>query len=51
MRFQKFENDSYYVGGRHNSATKNVYGDITSKDSKVIIGFSSICNGKKIYDC
>ena len=39
--------DSYCVGGRHRSATKVFYGDITSKCSKVIIGLCPICNRKK----
>ena len=43
MSFQKFETDSYCVGGRHRSATKNIYGNITSKVSKVLIGYCSIC--------
>ena len=47
MSFQKFKSDSYCVGGRHKSATVKIYGDITSKGSKVIIGFCSICNRKK----
>ena len=47
MTFNKVENDSYCVGGRHRSATKNIYGDITSKVSKVLIGYYSICNRKK----
>ena len=47
MSFQKFETDSYCVGGRHRSATKNIYGDITFKGSKVLIGYCSICNRKK----
>ena len=46
MSFQKFETDSYCVGGRHRSATKNIYGNITSKGSKVLIGYCSICNRK-----
>ena len=44
MSFQKFKSDSYCVGARHRSATKNIYGDITSKGSKVLIGYCSICN-------
>ena len=47
MSFNKFENDSYCVGGRHRSATTKFYGNITSKGSKVLIGFCSICNRKK----
>ena len=31
MNFQKYKNDSSCVGGRHRSATKNIYCDITSK--------------------
>ena len=46
MSFQKFESDSYCVGGRHRPATKNIYGDITSKGSKVLLGYCSICNRK-----
>ena len=47
MSFNKFENDSYCVGGRHRSATIKIYGDITSKGSKVLIGYCSVCNRKK----
>ena len=47
MSFTKFENDSYCVGGRHRSATTKIYGNITSKGKKVLIGFCSICNRKK----
>ena len=51
MSFNKFESDSFCVGGRHKSATVKIYGDITSKGSKVIIGYCSVCNRKKINDC
>ena len=47
MSFRKFETDSYCVGGRHRSATIKIYGDITSKGSKVLIGYCSVCNRKK----
>ena len=47
MSFQKFRTDSYCVGGRHRSATIKFYGDITSKNSKVLIGYCSVCNRKK----
>ena len=47
MTFNKFKSDSYYVGGRHRSATVKIYGVITSKGSKVLIGYCSICNRKK----
>ena len=47
MSFNKFENDSYCVGGRHRSATSKIYGNITSKGNKVLISSCSICNRKK----
>ena len=47
MSFQKFKTDSYCVGGRHQSATIKIYGEITSKGSKVLIGYCSVCNRKK----
>ena len=46
MSFQNFKNDSYCVGGRHRSATLKIYGDITSKGSKVLISYCSVCNRK-----
>ena len=46
MSFNEFESDSY-CGGRHRSSTVKIYDDITSKGSKVIIGYCSICNRKK----
>ena len=47
MSFNKFKSDSYCVGGRHRSATVKIFGDISSKGAKVLIGFCSICNRKK----
>ena len=47
MAFQKTKSDTYGIGGRHRPATKKVYGDITSKSSKVLIGDCSICSRKK----
>ena len=47
MNFNNFENDSYCIGRRHRSATVKIYGDITSKGSKVLIGYCSICDRKK----
>ena len=47
MSFQKFKSDRYCVGGRHRSSTIKIYGDITSKGSKVLIGYCSVCNRKK----
>ena len=41
------KNDKYCVGGRHRSATTNIYVDITNKGSKASIGYCSICNRKK----
>ena len=43
MSFNKFGNISYRVGGRHRSATTKIYGDITSKGSKVRIFYWSNC--------
>ena len=48
MSFQKFKSSSYCVGGRHRPATTKICGDITSEGRKVIIGYCSICNGKKL---
>ena len=47
MSFQKFKSDRYCVGGRHRSATVKIYGDMTSKGNKVLIGYCSICSRKK----
>ena len=47
MSFIKTKSDSYCVRGRHGSAAVRIYGDITSKGSKVLIGYCSICNRKK----
>ena len=41
MSFNKFENDSYCVGGRHRSLLTKLYSDITSKGGKVLIGYCS----------
>ena len=47
MNTQKLKSDSFGVGGRHRSDTKNIYGDITSKGNTLLIGYCSICNRKK----
>ena len=47
MSFQKFKSDSYCVGGRYRSATVKIYGDITSKGSKIQIVYCSVCFRKK----
>ena len=52
MSSQKFKSDSYCVGGRHRSGTKNFVGEIrhnekTNKEVKLLVGKCIICNGKK----
>ena len=47
MRFNKVKSESYCIGGSHRPGTKDIYGSITSKSSKVIFGFCSFCNRNK----
>ena len=52
MSSKKFETDSYCVGGRHRSSTKDITGEITvnkktGKDTKLLVGKCVICNRKK----
>ena len=52
MSSQNFKSDSYCVGGRHRSATKNIVGDITinkktGKEVKLLVGNCVVCNRKK----
>ena len=47
MRFQKLKSNSFCVRGRHRCAMTKVLSDITSKGSKVRIGYCSICNRRK----
>ena len=52
MNSQKFATDSYCVGGRHRSGTKDITGEITvnkktGKDAKLLVGKCVICNRKK----
>ena len=52
MSSQKFKTDSYCVGGRHKSGTKNIVGEITinkktGKEIKLLTGKCVICNRKK----
>ena len=52
MTIQKFKSDSYCVGGRHKSATKNIVGDITIKKKtgkgvKLLVRKCVICERKK----
>ena len=52
MSSQKFQSDSYCVGGRHKSSTKNITGEIpvnkkTGKQIKLLVGKCVICDRKK----
>ena len=52
MSFQKIKTNSYCVGGRHQSATKNIVGDITinkktGKEVKLLVGKCVVCDRKK----
>ena len=52
MNSQKFENDSYCVGGKHRSGTKNITGEITvnkktGREIKLLVGKCVVCNRKK----
>ena len=53
MSSQKFQSDSYCVGGRHRSGTKNIVGEIrnnkkTSKEIKLLVGQCMVCNRKSL---
>ena len=48
----KFETNSYCVGGKHHSGTKNITGEITvnkktGKEIKLLVGKCIDCNRKK----
>ena len=52
MSFQKFKTNSYCVGQKHNSRTKNIVGEITcnkknGKGIKLLFGKCVICDRKK----
>ena len=47
MSFQKFESNSFCVGGRHLSKTLNIKGDVTSNGRKMLVGKCAICSRKK----
>ena len=52
MSFQKFNTNSYCVGQKHYSGTKNIIGEITlnkktGREIKLLVGQCSICNRKK----
>ena len=55
MSFQNIKSDSFFVGGRHRSSTKDIVGDITinkktGREVKLLVGKCVICN-KKNDDC
>ena len=52
MNSQKFEKNSYCVGGKHRSGTKNITGEITvnkktGREIKLLVGKCVVCNRKK----
>ena len=52
MNSQKFKSDSYCVGGKHRSSTKNITGEVTvnkktNKQIKLLVGKCVICDRKK----
>ena len=52
MNSQEFRSDSYCVGGKHRSGTKNITGEITvnkktGKQIKLLVGKCVICDRKK----
>ena len=52
MKSQKFENNSFCVGGKHRSGTKDITGEITinkksGREIKLLVGKCVICNRKK----
>ena len=52
MNSQKFKSDSYCVGGKHRSGTKNITGEVTvnkktNKQIKLLVGKCVICDRKK----
>ena len=56
MTFQKLKTNSYCVGGKHYSGTKNISGEITlnkktSGEIKLLLGKGMVCNQKNINDC
>ena len=49
IELSKYKTNSYCLRARHRSATTNIYGDIISEGSKVIIGHCSIWWGKNLW--
>ena len=53
MNSQKFKSDSYCVGGKHRSGTKNITGEITvntetGREINLLVGKCVICNKKNL---
>ena len=53
MNSQKFKNNSYCVGGKRYSGTKNITGEITvnkktAKQIKLLVGKCVICDRKNL---
>ena len=51
MSFQKFKTNTYCVGGKHFSQTRDISGEITvnektSKEIKFLVGKCMVCNKK-----
>ena len=56
MNSNKFKTNSYCVGGKHYSGTKDITGEITlnektGKKIKLLVGKCIVCDRKKINDC
>ena len=56
MSCQKLKTNSYCVGQKHYSDTKNIIGEITFNkkpcgEIKLLVGQCVICNRKTICDC
>ena len=47
MRFNKFINNSYCVGGNHYSPTTNIHGDIRNNNVKMLRGTCMMCSRNK----
>ena len=47
MSFNKFKKNSYCVGGKHNSTTTNLHGDIRNKNIKMLRGTCMMCSRNK----
>ena len=53
MSFQKFKSNSFCVGGRNRAVVTKTCGDITSKGSRAINGYCSVCrrnNSRTVSD-